>query len=38
MYGYWDLITFFTLSTIGTWEIIYQIDKMRSKNDLQHQI
>ena len=38
MYGFWDLIVFFTLGTVGTWECLYQIDKKINKNNLQHGI
>ncbi|WP_340202516.1 hypothetical protein [Ascidiimonas sp. W6] len=34
-YGFWDLIVFFALGTIGTWECLYQIDKKINKNNLQ---
>jgi drug/metabolite transporter (DMT)-like permease len=32
IYGFWDGIIFFTLGTVGTWEAIYQIDKVINKN------
>lgn len=38
MYGFWDLIVFFTLGTIVTWECLYQIDKKMNKNNLQHYV
>ena len=38
MYGFWDLIVFFTLGTIGTWEFLYQIDKKINKKNLQQKL
>ena len=33
MYGFWDLVVFFALGTIGTWEFLYQIDKKINKKN-----
>ncbi|MBT30259.1 MAG: hypothetical protein CMO01_11415 [Thalassobius sp.] len=38
MYGFWEVIIFFSLATIGTWECMYQIDKKINKNNLQQGI
>ena len=31
MYGYWDIIIFFAVGTIGAWELIYQVDRLFKK-------
>lgn len=28
-YGYWDVVLFFAVGTIGSWKLIYHIDKTR---------
>ncbi|GAB5465692.1 MAG: hypothetical protein Kapaf2KO_11280 [Candidatus Kapaibacteriales bacterium] len=38
IYGFLDLVIFFTLGTVGTWECLYQIDRKINKNNLQHGI
>jgi len=38
MYGFWDLIVFFSIGIIVTWECIYQIDKRINKNYTQQRV
>jgi hypothetical protein len=33
IYGLWDGIFFFTIGTVGSWEIIYQVDRLLNKNN-----
>jgi len=37
IYGFWDIIVFHTIGTIGTWELLNQLVKLITKYRLRHQ-